>query len=269
LQEVSCPIGHLDGIGPCFHKRVHDTRHVLKTHQEGWLIANPVVDGDVQASAIIEHAIHARFRADFHFLLLAGSIDVDAVIAGKVLDEGLDFIACPFGAPAQVSLHLGGGRLNKRAIQLSFDRNGLPPLEDVRQTTRHLHLDEKTNFAGRQLSTRQSHIGASSAEGSDLNCAASIDIREAQRLCLWQATCHQSGSNVAVEIPPAANWRVFRAASAFAPKSVKHRVGCLFRKSTESRPLAANHAKLGNGTFNLVEVVSARYATCESLFRSR
>ena len=67
LQQIRLPIGHLDGIGTGLGQPVHGLRHILQPNEEARFVANPVIDGHIQATAIAEQPVHARlFRNPHH-----------------------------------------------------------------------------------------------------------------------------------------------------------------------------------------------------------
>ncbi|MNY23859.1 hypothetical protein D3C86_1575420 [compost metagenome] len=67
LQQIGLPIGHLNGIGTGLDKPAHGLRHILQPDKEARLVANPVINGHIEAAAIAKQPVHARlFRNPHH-----------------------------------------------------------------------------------------------------------------------------------------------------------------------------------------------------------
>lgn len=70
LQKVGLAIIHLDGIRACRHQCTDNTSHVLKTVQEGRLIAHAVINRHVEAASRAEQAVHPDLKIVAHIVLL-------------------------------------------------------------------------------------------------------------------------------------------------------------------------------------------------------
>ena len=67
LQDVRLPDVHLDGVGTGLDEGTHDSRHVFEPIEEGVLVEDAVVDGDVETAAVSgEEAIEADFVRGEH-----------------------------------------------------------------------------------------------------------------------------------------------------------------------------------------------------------
>ena len=78
LQQVCLAIGHLDCIRLGIHQGVDHTCHVLQADQEAGLVADSVIDSDIEAAAIVEEPVHPGLGTQAHHdlpcPLLAASI---------------------------------------------------------------------------------------------------------------------------------------------------------------------------------------------------
>src|SRR5690606_37758292 len=69
LQQICLTVGHLNGIRPRLDQRVDDARHVLQPYEEARLVADAVINGNVEAAAVIEQPVHPGLRAYSHCML--------------------------------------------------------------------------------------------------------------------------------------------------------------------------------------------------------
>ena len=89
LQQVGLAVVHLDRVGPGVDQRVDDAGHVLQPDQEARLVADAVVDGDVEAAAVGEQPVHPGLGAHAHVDTPVASVvgehlARDAVIVGEL-----------------------------------------------------------------------------------------------------------------------------------------------------------------------------------------
>ena len=66
LQQVGLAVVHLDRVGTGGDELVDDAADVLEPGHEARLVADAVVDGDVEAAAVGEQAVHPRLGAHAH-----------------------------------------------------------------------------------------------------------------------------------------------------------------------------------------------------------